>query len=85
VLRTLVGMASTCNFSIPTPPTNDGTTSREDISVTGDNGTIPQDANNGWTYTDTTHTSITLHGSSCDAVMAGTIMTVTIIFNCHIP
>jgi hypothetical protein len=85
VLRTLVGMASTCNFSIPTPPTNDGTTSREDISVTGDNGTIPQDPTNGWTYTDSTHTSITLHGSSCDAVMAGTIMTVTIVFNCHIP
>jgi hypothetical protein len=85
VLRTLVGMATTCQYSIPTPPTNDGTTSREDIQVTGDNGTIPQDANNGWTYTDQTHTSITLHGSSCDAVTAGTITTVTIIFNCHIP
>jgi len=90
VLRTLVGMASTCNFSIPTPPTMDGTTSREDISVTGGSGTptdpaIPQDATNGWTYTDTTHTSITLHGSACDQVTAGTITTVTIIFNCHVP
>ena len=47
--------------------------------------TIPQDATNGWTYTDTTHTSITLHGSSCDAVTAGTITTVTIVFNCHVP
>jgi von Willebrand factor type A domain len=89
VLRTLVGMATTCNFSIPTPPTTDGTTSREDIRVTGGTGdpadpAIPQDANNGWTYTDTTHTSITLHGSSCDAVTAGTVSTVTIIFNCHI-
>jgi hypothetical protein len=85
VLRTLVGMATTCQYSIPAPPTNDGTTSREDIQVTGDNGTIPQDANNGWTYTDNTHTSITLHGTSCAAVTAGTITTVTIIFNCHIP
>jgi hypothetical protein len=89
VLQTLVGVASTCNFSIPTPPTTDGTTSREDITVTGGTGTptdapIPQDANNGWTYSDTTHTAITLHGSSCDAVMAGTTTTVTIIFNCHI-
>jgi hypothetical protein len=84
VLQTLVTVATTCTFSIPTPPTNDGTTSREDISVTGDTGPIPQDANNGWTYSDTTHTSITLNGSSCDAVMAGTIMTVTIIFNCHL-
>jgi hypothetical protein len=90
VLRTLVMTASTCNFSIPTPPTNDGTTSREDINVTGGTGaatdmTIPQDANNGWTYTDNSHTSVTLHGSSCDAVMAGTITTVTIVFNCHVP
>jgi hypothetical protein len=89
VLRTLVGVATTCQYSIPPPPTNDGTTSREDIRVTGGTGdpadpTIPQDANNGWTYTDTTHTSITLHGTSCDAVMAGTVTTVTIIFNCHI-
>jgi len=89
VLQTLVSVASTCNFSIPTPPTTDGTTSREDITVTGGTGagsdaTIPQDANNGWTYSDTTHTSITLHGSSCDQVMAGTVTTVTIIFNCHI-
>jgi hypothetical protein len=90
VLRTLVGMVTTCQFSIPTPPTNDGTTSREDIQVTGGTGTPPDmtiapDATNGWTYTDNTHTSITLHGSSCDAVTAGTITTVTIVFNCHVP
>ena len=89
VLLTLVGKATTCQYSIPEPPTMDGTTSREDITVTGGTGTPPdttinQDANNGWTYTDTTHTSITLHGTSCDQVTAGTITTVTIIFNCHI-
>jgi hypothetical protein len=90
VLRTLVGKVTTCQFSIPTPPTTDGTTSREDIQVTGGTGTPPDtaiapDATNGWTYTDNTHTSITLHGTSCDQVTAGTITTVTIIFNCHIP
>jgi hypothetical protein len=84
VLRTLVGVATTCTFSIPPPPTNDGTTSREDISVGSNTGPIPQDANNGWTYSDTTHTSITLHGSSCAAVENGTITNVTIIFNCHL-
>jgi len=84
VLQTLVTVATTCTFSIPPPPTNDGTTSREDISVTGDNGTIPQNATDGWTYSDNSHTSITLNGASCDAVMAGTITTVTIIFNCHL-
>jgi hypothetical protein len=84
VLRALVTVATTCQYSIPTPPTSDGTTSKEDIAVDSNTGAIPQDATNGWTYTDNSHNSITLHGSSCDAVMAGTITTVTIIFNCHI-
>jgi hypothetical protein len=84
VLETLVSVASTCTFSIPPPPTNDGTTSREDISVTGTNGPIPQDAVNGWTYSDTTHTSITLNGTSCADVEAGRITNVTIVFNCHL-
>ena len=46
---------------------------------------IPMDANNGWTFTDANMTSINLHGSACDSVMAGTTSSVTIVFNCHIP
>ena len=41
VLQTLVGVATTCTFSIPPPPTNDGTTSREDIAVTATPAPIP--------------------------------------------
>lgn len=89
VLRTLVGMASTCTFSVPPPPTTDGTTSRGDIKVQGTMGgvktDIPMDANNGWTFTDANMTSILLHGSACDSVTVGTITSVTIVFNCHIP
>jgi len=89
VLRTLVMMAGTCTFSVPPPPTNDGTTSRGDIKVQGTIGgvktDIPMDANNGWTFTDANMTSINLHGSACDSVMAGTTSSVTIVFNCHIP
>jgi hypothetical protein len=89
VLRTLVGMATTCTFSVPPPPTMDGTTSRGDIKVQGTVGgtkmDIPQDANNGWTFTDANMTSVVLHGSACDQVTAGTITSVTIVFNCHIP
>ena len=77
-------MATTCTFSIPPPPTNDGTTSREDISVNSNTGPIPMNAVDGWTYSDTTHTSITLNGASCAAVEAGTITNVTIVFNCHL-
>ncbi len=84
VLETLVSVATTCTFSIPPPPTTDGTTSREDIAVNGNTGPIPPDAVNGWTYSDASHTSITLNGTSCAMVEAGTITNVTIVFNCHL-
>jgi hypothetical protein len=89
VLRTLVTMAGTCTFSVPAPPTTDGTTSRGDIKVQGTIGgvkmDIPMDATNGWTFTDANMTSINLHGSACDSVTVGTTTSVTIVFNCHIP
>jgi len=89
VLRTLVGMATTCTFAVPPPPTNDGTTSRGDIAVkvntSGGSMEIPQDANNGWTYTDANMTSVVLHGTSCDQVTNDTTVTsVTIVFHCHL-
>jgi hypothetical protein len=88
VLRTLVGMATTCTFSVPPPPTNDGSTSRGDIAVRGTTGGAPadimQDANNGWTYTDANMTSIVLHGTACDQVTAGTTSAITIVFHCHL-
>jgi hypothetical protein len=89
VLRTLVGMATTCTFSVPPPPTDDGSTSRGDIAVkvntSGGAMEIPQDANNGWTYTDANMTSVVLHGSSCDQVTNDTTVTsVTIVFHCHL-
>jgi hypothetical protein len=81
-LSWIISSIGDCTFAIPPPPTTDGTTSRGDISVVGDGTYIPQDANNGWTYTDSTWTSITLHGSACDAVFAGTTSAVRIVFRC---
>ncbi|HMF39215.1 MAG TPA: vWA domain-containing protein [Polyangia bacterium] len=90
VLQTLVGMATTCTYSIPNPPTNDGTTSRGNISLTGTDASgnvspINMDPTNGWTYGDAMMTQAVLHGTACDAVMSGAITTVTIIFNCIVP
>jgi hypothetical protein len=90
VLRTLVATANTCMLSLPPAPTNDGTTSRADIDVKGttSSGTITAiapNANDGWTYTDDSKTSIALHGAACDRWKARTITTVTIVFHCLIP
>ena len=83
-MNRVVATIGACTFAVPAPPGNDGTTSREDISVSADGMSVPQDSNNGWTYVDASHTSLTFHGSSCDAVLAGTIQHVFIVFNCYI-
>jgi hypothetical protein len=85
-LNTLVGVASSCEYAVPNPPTTDGTTSRADIWVSGDGTRIERDAShvNGWDYTSTAMTSVALYGAPCDAVKAGTVQTITIVFRCRI-
>jgi hypothetical protein len=75
---------SSCAFAIPPPPTTDGTTSRGDILVFADGVPVPLDPNNGWTYVDSTQTAITLHGSSCNAILNGTAQQVMIAFPCYL-
>jgi hypothetical protein len=81
-MKVLVSATTECFFVLPLPATNDGTVSRENISVVTDDATIPQDQTNGWTYTDNTHSAIQLHGASCEAVRNG--HPVSVIFRCLI-
>ena len=87
-LQAVVGLTSTCMFVVPPPPTSDGTTNRADIGVNGTvtNGSgamIPQDANNGWTFTDATMKAILLHGTACNDWKTKAITGVTIVFHCR--
>ena len=84
VLNTAVSTSWSCTFAIPTPPTNDGTTTRSHIGVRIDGTTIPRDNThtNGWDYSDGSMMSIQLFGTSCDAVSAGEVHKVTVYFNC---
>jgi hypothetical protein len=85
-INDLVTQAAACTFAVPDPPTTDGTTSREDIDVflrgfdMGDVH-VPQDAMNGWGYTDQSAMGIQLRGSACDEVRGG--RPVSIVFPCH--
>ena len=78
----------TCMFSVPVPPTSDGTTTRANITVkatdtaAGAVAMLPMDATNGWTYADQTMTSIVLHGRACELWTDGTYSTITIVFQC---
>jgi hypothetical protein len=80
---TIVGAAGSCTFSVPMPPP---TSSRSAIGVTADGNNVPKDTNNanGWNYTDASMTSIQIYGPTCDAIKAGTIQNVTIVFHCII-
>ena len=84
-LNMLVGVTANCEYAVPNPPTSDGTTSRADILVRGDGTGIARDQShvNGWDYTSSAMTSIALYGTPCNAVKAGTIQTITIVFRCR--
>ena len=83
-MNALVASTAGCLFAVPPPPTNDGVTSRSSIGVVVGSQQIPQDAMNGWTYTDTTLSAIQLHGASCDTVR-NTDAAVSVIFHCVLP
>lgn len=80
---TLLRINPPCVFSVPAPPTTDGTTSRSDIGVKLDGTLVPPDPNrlDGWDYVDASHTAIQLYGPSCQA-LAVPPHTVSIVFHC---
>jgi hypothetical protein len=86
-VNALVTIAASCVFPVPPPPTNDGTTNRSNIIVRGDGNKIERDQThtNGWDFTDGAMMSVTLYGPACDAVMAGTVQNVSIVFICVVP
>jgi hypothetical protein len=71
-----------CIYPVPAPPTNDGTTSRSDISINLGDQTIFQGATDGWMYTDASHTAIQLLGGACAMGRSG--VAVSIIFHCFV-
>jgi hypothetical protein len=73
-----------CQFAIPDPQPCEysaGAT-RDRIRMKVDAGQVPQDAQNGWTYTDATHTAVEMHGAACDlanASSSGVVITFVIL------
>jgi hypothetical protein len=79
-LGAILGVASSCVFNIGAAPNS--STSVNAIDVQGDGTKINQDPTNGWDYSNADHTQITLYGTSCAAVTAGTIKNVSVTFRC---
>ena len=82
VLQTLVTIAGTCVFPVPEPPNSD--TDRNHIGVKVNGNEIPQDTThtNGWDYTSDAHTAVQIYGPNCDAIEAGTVQSVQVVFKC---
>jgi hypothetical protein len=82
VLRTLVTIAGTCVFPVPDPPNND--TDRAHIGVKINGTEIPRDQShaNGWDYTSDAMTAVQVYGPNCDAIEAGTVQSVQVVFKC---
>jgi hypothetical protein len=82
-LQTLVGMATTCTFTVPEPT---GDTDRAHIAVVVNGSELGRDPNhaNGWDYTSTGMTAVQIYGSTCTGIMNGSITDVKIVFKCII-
>jgi hypothetical protein len=81
-IEAVVANVAGCTFAIPPPPSADGSTNREWISVFVDRMQVPQDANDGWTYGDSAHTTLTFHGLACDTVISQPTQAVSVTFVC---
>jgi hypothetical protein len=82
-LNKIVGLVASCTIKLTGVPSN---LTNVAVSVDTSAGTptkVPQDATNGWTYTDSTDTAIQLNGSYCDAVKGGTYTNVQFVYACN--
>jgi len=84
-IETLVGVSQQpCAFVVPPPPTQNGTTSRDEIIVYADGVQLPHDRTGatGWDYGDVTHTAITIYGTACAGLQSHAVAAISIAFRC---
>jgi hypothetical protein len=84
-LAPTTALASSCTMPLVGPL---GPDTALVVSVTGSDGSttlIPENQTDGWSFTDSTLTSITFHGSSCSDEWDGTDRQITIVYTCPEP
>jgi hypothetical protein len=84
VLQTLVGVAGSCTFTVPTAPSSDTDAAHIGVIVDGKELTKDTSHANGWDYTSTGMTAVQVYGPTCDAIMNGSAKKVEIVFKCII-
>ena len=81
-LSSIVGSVASCTFNLGTAPNNFST--NKAIDVFGDNVKITQDPTmtDGWNYVGGGYDQIQFYGPTCDRIMSGAIMDVTVTYRC---
>jgi hypothetical protein len=81
-LNKIVGVVASCTIPLTGVPANLTNVAVSVDDTAGNPTKVPEDATNGWTYTDMNNTAIQLHGSYCDSVKAGTYTNVKFVYAC---
>lgn len=82
-LNQIVGLATSCTISLAnTPVGQDWSIAITATNSSGDTVVIDPDANNGWGYTDTNKTAISLVGTACDNLKTGAFTDIKFVYTC---
>ena len=78
----IFAVASSCTFALD--PLTNNMYSNDYIDLFADGVKIPHDSTHagGWDYTDAFRNVIKIYGATCDALNAGTVMTLTVTYRC---
>jgi len=80
----VASVSASCMFALGPPPTNDGLTSWDSITIFADGVPLTRDTTHksGWDYADASHATITVVGRTCDDVKNGVVQSVSVTFKC---
>jgi hypothetical protein len=82
-LKQIVGLAASCTISLSnTPVGQDWSIAITATDTSGATVVIDPDANNGWGYTDSNKTAITLVGTACDNLKTGAFTDIKFVYTC---
>lgn len=82
-LTNIVGMVASCTISLQNVPSGQWSMAIWATDSSGKTVQIPNSATDGWAYTDTSRSSITLVGNTCDSLKNGTYSNLQFVYTCQ--
>jgi hypothetical protein len=82
VLNSIISIATSCTIPLDNTPPGQWDVAITATDATGTNGLVPNSADNGWAYTDTSKSSITLVGSYCEGLKTGGYSNFHFVYTC---